>query len=647
MSVNLSRLTFLMLSLFVAVWFAGFVTAQGPATDTGVGGGGVPVGGSSQTTTVSGEPIHIEYYVSNATHGDRIHVRLETSLPDNLDSLRITTLPDNTEVIDTKGFNKNSKGDYEWDGQTQDPTISYTTGVSTSDSSISGGTDKWKAVGLNTFSVYVRYRYYDTNPGVQQGTTIKNPDNGFDGSSYIYLGGEVTREAKSSKERIRVIRHRSVDVPWEEDGLESVVAASKMLDPGESDDAINIHVASSPPIRGGGYAPFFEEGNTQDVIISSKLNPNKPNNVWVHEYIHTKQDMNPSTEMKWFTEGGAEYYASLLTLQQTRISFEEFHADVTRDQTTGQLAYPSSWSSNLPYERGAKFIAALDGRIRQSTDNSRSFEDVFRQMNNHDGELTVTDFKNIVEDVSGESHDQWIDNKLYSDAAITVHEDPSLYVQQSGSADSDGDGLSDVRETELSTDPFAADTDSDRVTDSREIELGLDPTANDTDGDGLSDSFELNVSTLNPRTSDTDEDGLSDTEEWKEYGTNASDVDTDGDNLTDYEEVNGITDATRKDTDEDGLTDDAELDMGTDPTEKDTDGDGLMDGVEVRQGFNVTKADTDSDGLADGEEVDLNTSPVLADTDGDGIDDAIEVELGTHPTEYTGWDEHVRSVIGA
>ena len=58
--------------------------------------------------------------------------------------------------------------------------------------------------------------------------------------------------------------------------------------------------------------------------------------------------------------------------------------------------------------------------------------------------------------------------------------------------DSDLDGLSDVREQELNSDPNNADTDSDGLKDGEEVSVHkTDPTIADTDQDGLLDGLEI------------------------------------------------------------------------------------------------------------------------------------------------------------
>jgi hypothetical protein len=61
--------------------------------------------------------------------------------------------------------------------------------------------------------------------------------------------------------------------------------------------------------------------------------------------------------------------------------------------------------------------------------------------------------------------------------------------------DSDGDGLTDIEEADLGTDPNAADTDGDTLSDGDEVELGTDPTLIDTDEDSYQDNWEITEGT--------------------------------------------------------------------------------------------------------------------------------------------------------
>ncbi|MDA7515943.1 leucine-rich repeat protein, partial [Akkermansiaceae bacterium] len=93
----------------------------------------------------------------------------------------------------------------------------------------------------------------------------------------------------------------------------------------------------------------------------------------------------------------------------------------------------------------------------------------------------------------------------------------------------------------------------------------------DTDGDGLSDYREQNLTNTNFEVVDTDEDGLSDGEEVT-LGTDPLVADTDVDGIVDGSEAGFGTDPLVADTDEDGVLDGAETSAGTNPLSFDVTG---------------------------------------------------------------------------
>lgn len=92
-------------------------------------------------------------------------------------------------------------------------------------------------------------------------------------------------------------------------------------------------------------------------------------------------------------------------------------------------------------------------------------------------------------DVDGDEIPDWWEDLFFAGNA-----DPDL--------DTDGDGLTNIQEYELGTNPKAQDTDNNGVRDGNE----------DNDGDGLPNSREITLGT-DPLDPDTDDDGLSDKQE--------------------------------------------------------------------------------------------------------------------------------------
>lgn len=201
-----------------------------------------------------------------------------------------------------------------------------------------------------------------------------------------------------------------------------------------------------------------------------------------------------------------------------------------------------------------------------------------------------------------------------------------------GTADHDGDGLSDLEEYRINT--------------------------------GTSENYLLTLPSLNPMLADSDSDGLRDREEFEpgyqlnpnyRLPTNPTMTDTDGDGLSDLiESGTGTyvspsdtgTDPTKADSDFDGLADNFEMSHlaeGYDPNVNnsglDSDGDGLNTSQEIASGSNVLVGDTDGDGLTDGEEVLATaaprpaTSPLRVDTDYDGLSDLVETNTGAYASD--------------
>jgi hypothetical protein len=118
--------------------------------------------------------------------------------------------------------------------------------------------------------------------------------------------------------------------------------------------------------------------------------------------------------------------------------------------------------------------------------------------------------------------------------------------------DTDGDGLDDIEERRIGSDPTEADTDADRLSDGEEVQVhGTEPTLPDSDDDLAWDGFEI------------------------ESGTDPLDPGS-------YPAI--CTPPVTADADGDALTDCAEASWGTDPLNHDTDGDTWWDGFEVAFG---------------------------------------------------------------
>ncbi|CAG0987352.1 hypothetical protein METP2_02352 [Methanosarcinales archaeon] len=198
----------------------------------------------------------------------------------------------------------------------------------------------------------------------------------------------------------------------------------------------------------------------------------------------------------------------------------------------------------------------------------------------------------------------------------------------------DEDKLPDWYEINVTgTDPLNADSDSTKTT-SNEAANMIPDDQEDFNKDGLTNLQEFRLGT-NPFAGDSDSDGLTDWFEVFKTGTYPTSTDTDG---------NAITDA-NEDFDTDSLTNMQEQSLGTDPLNPDTDDDTLKDGYEINiLKINSLNKDTDNDGLEDDSELRLSTNPLNPDSNRNGIFDGKESYTQTFKNSTAGVEAIINGV---
>jgi hypothetical protein len=246
--------------------------------------------------------------------------------------------------------------------------------------------------------------------------------------------------------------------------------------------------------------------------------------------------------------------------------------------------------------------------------------------------------------------DLWIHLKFWADSIGGIKAS-SLYVRvvphesdpdEVLGTDSDNDGLSDLAEGVLQTNPLDKDTDDDGLTDGDEVRIyRSNPLNPHSDPDDLMDGW------------DDDGDQVYETGEtpgeWN-YWSSPIEEDTDGDGRWDDDEVSdfGPNVGFRDSPDDDCGGRDADGDgFCNGPTDPDSDADGLDDNDELTTVWTVCRdlnGDGDCQDQVGGldEEVDVQSVPWNADADVDDLNDFGEIELGTDPND----DDTDRDTLG-
>ena len=335
-----------------------------------------------------------------------IEVTAHFSEPDNLVELE-SELPARATVIETDGFSE-SGGQYAWDGRTDAPSLTYRLPVNETretEGPLAGRGDytfvdagPWALV--RTPQVGVSWSWRGENVTLDRRTRIDGEGVASDAMAFLGPHTEYTRRAHGQQFRLIVPAAATLAEPRQRI-FESVTAASGAMRVGDRDASVLMIAAPTTTVEWS-VQGLQTGGNSFWVRDTQRLDV--PDNVWLHEYVHTRQAYDRNDGTRWFTEASATYYAALLSLEQDRIGFPAFSSRLAAGNTRSDpgeiLADPSTWTGRTPYLKGALVAGELDRRIRLATDGRR-LQTVFRRMNAADGPLTAPAFESIVADVAG------------------------------------------------------------------------------------------------------------------------------------------------------------------------------------------------------------------------------------------------------
>lgn len=168
---------------------------------------------------------------------------------------------------------------------------------------------------------------------------------------------------------------------------------------GQAPERLLIVSAGDPMWRGGlsapgsfyihAHRPLIEEDGTSPIL---------------HELMHTSLRLRPGSDGDWAIEGLAEYYSLQLLVRSGTVSPERSEYSYERLAKQGKDAahLRSSKVSGAGTARAVTVLRALDRRIRDATDQTRSLDDVVRLLVRESGAVTTERMQKLAEQVSGQ-----------------------------------------------------------------------------------------------------------------------------------------------------------------------------------------------------------------------------------------------------
>ncbi|MFC7114543.1 hypothetical protein ACFQH2_05640 [Natronoarchaeum sp. GCM10025703] len=318
-----------------------------------------------------------------------VGVELQYRLPDRLTSLD-ARLFNATNVESTDGFTKDAEGRYVWDEETDTPTISYALSVDQEleqDGPIAGpgtyvfaDTAGWTVMAQPRLSHGWGWRGGEA-VGLDRTTTIDGP--GRVGNRIAFLGEQETYTHEAHGQQFELVVPEAAALAESPDEIfTSVSHASDSLQVGSRDE--EVFMLAVPTDEVGWGVRGLQTGGS-DLWVRDNEVLDTADNVWVHEYVHTRQGYETSSDARWFTEATSTYYAALLTLEEERIGYEAFRERLdigTRERhADAVLAEPGTWARGSNYYKGALAAGAVDRQLRLTTDGGASLQEPFSRMN--------------------------------------------------------------------------------------------------------------------------------------------------------------------------------------------------------------------------------------------------------------------------
>jgi len=332
-------------------------------------------------------------------------------LPEEVTGLDVTH-GDRASVVDASGFERTGPGTYAWDGSTRQPslTLRVAANETVTDAGPIGTGGEYRFVDVGEWALVRRpqvghgweWRGGDVSVGLDATTTVAGE--GAVGGALVFLGPHETHSRSAHGQTVDLVVPERATLAERPDAIfESLFEASETLRVGDRDEVVFVIAAPTGTVDWG--VRGVQTGDA-DAWVRDGEPLDDADSVWLHEYVHTRQEFRTTADARWLAEAGATYYATRLAHEQGRISFERFRETLARGTreryANAVLSDQSTWEHDPDYPVGALATGELDRRTRRATDSAASFDRVVDRLNDHDGTVDGTAFLNHLKAVGGE-----------------------------------------------------------------------------------------------------------------------------------------------------------------------------------------------------------------------------------------------------
>ncbi|WP_280585718.1 hypothetical protein, partial [Halorubrum sp. Boch-26] len=379
------------------------------------------VGGADADQVGDADAIRLRNELYTTGEPGTVGVTTRAAIPDRVTALRVTLLSGNDAAVEADGFEPAAdagpdRSTWEWDGETAAPSLTYA--MDANDTVEEAGplgargtyrfvdTGRWALVRTPRTSASWSYT------GQYDGQVRLTRENAVDGEgaasqAMAFLGPYEEHVREAGGQRYRLIVPAAADLEATPEAVFSVFeSASTALQVGPRDETV---FAVAAPTDSVGWGVRGLQVGAGDLWVRDTEPAGTADDVWTHEYVHTRQAYRTESSGRWITEASATYYAALFALDRGAADFDEFERTLARGErdpdASAVLAAPDTWERNPDYTKGALVAGEIDRRLRVATDGSASLSTVLRELNAAEEPITNEDVLDAIEAAAAEGAD--------------------------------------------------------------------------------------------------------------------------------------------------------------------------------------------------------------------------------------------------
>lgn len=199
---------------------------------------------------------------------------------------------------------------------------------------------------------------------------------GYIGSGTLYLGEYNLHQTQVGCQQIQAIVPKAARLTDVEQRLRELEVAARSLPVGHQYRTVRVFVSPKQPGDAAGFVKHFEN----EIVVVDHQPLQSSSVVWIHEYVHTVQDIQPKSEFAWFIEGSAQYLSLRIAVEHGFIFPRMYDLLLLQGSQKFSTNMTNSIHEPVAYDRGAVMLSILDRELYHT--HNRTVVELLREANN-------------------------------------------------------------------------------------------------------------------------------------------------------------------------------------------------------------------------------------------------------------------------